>query len=370
MAFPCAPRIPPLPGIPLFIPQAPLPRPVLPWDIGGGDFVTPPPPPPIQFPVPAVEEPRRPSEFPLGNLYVLYWLATLTRASYSPTPAFMQRAVRAVLPVGDQITFVPNGAGLTPGYTVIKLPLGAIVVVSGTTNLGQWMQQIFNGGMQEWVGPPPGNEIMKMGSQPVYISAANALITALTPLVPNDQQILFVGHSMGGAVAQLLHAVQGLRGAPRSPSRCCTFAAPKMGDNRAKYAARIGQQVFRAYIIDTDFVPSLPPDLGVLQLAVPEAFRAQSASWASFKRPNGLYAVNERGESDTIEEPFFPIQVGLALVAAAAGAPVQFLAAHAPATFVARFYDAITRQGTAVPQGWNDANALLEVNRDLTAAGL
>lgn len=373
MALPCAPSVPMLPGaVNPLVPTLPQPPPPQTLPIGNIVAVVPDPTQEQNAPpVPQVALPRFVSEFPLGKPHVLYWLATLCRASYSPTSAFMQQAVQAVLPGTTPVTFVANSTGqLTPGYTIIKLPMGAIVVVSGTTNLGQWMDQIFNSYLTEWFSPLPANLPYKMQTLPIYYNAANTILAALANVVPNDQQILWVGHSMGGAIAQLLHATCTAGVNERTPSRCCTFAAPKFGDRRAAANARSGSQVFRAYITDTDFVPSLPPDLTIFNVAIPQPLQAYSNNWANFRRPGVLYAVAGDGTIDTADEPSIYLQVAAAVLAAGVGAPIALGATHQMQTFVARFYNSIGSASDPAPTNWNDPTQITRVNANLTAAGL
>jgi len=347
--------VPPPPGEPnlqLFIPVT-QPPPVLP------------PPPPL----PRYALPRYASDFPLSQPATQFWLATLARASYGATSTFFNQAARAVVPGDYPVTFVPNGIGLTPGYGVVKLPQGAVVVVSGTTNLGQWQEQLFANGLTQ-VGDM-GWEFVKGGTMPVYRAAAVAILAALAPLVPADQQILFVGHSMGGAVAELLHALTTSLNSPRAASRCLTFGAPKPGDSRLVGLMRTNSQVFRRLILAGDFIPALPPDLGLLNVAVPAPFSAVSSNWSRFRQPSVAYYLSSLGVVEAGVEPFLPLLMIGAMVAAAASLPIVPSSNHIMRTYCAFLAAA---GGGALPedhtQGWADPNSLFSLNSQMSDAGL
>lgn len=356
MGIPCSPPFPPAPGQ--------LPPAVL------GFAVTPPlPPVPIAPALPPSEQVRFVSELPLSDPRVIYWLATLARATYAASDVLFRRAAYAVLPATYPVTFVANGPAASPGYGVLRLPQGAIVVISGTTQLGQWLDQVFSNALTDWsTATPSGPKISSMSS---YIASANTIGAALGPLVPSDNQILFVGHSMGGGVAQLLHAQTSDASSPRSESRCLTFASPKPGDQRLSQLMRTGGQVYKRYNSAGDFVPSLPPDLGVFNLAVPGIFAPVSQGWAQY-RPGGTATVlSPDGSTMEAGEPFFPVAVALALAAAAAGLPVAVIAPHLPRAFV----DALAQQCPPVtngswPNNWQSPNDLVAVNSELATAGL
>lgn len=352
--LPCTSVIPPPPGIPdlqnVFTTSEPAPLIVAPQ-------------------LPIYEAPRFPSDFPLGNLSSLYWLATLARATYSPTSALFGQAVRAVLPASYPITFVANAAGLVPGYAIIKMPQGAIVVVSGTTNLGQWQDQIFSNALTDFVGRD-GN-IRKFSTAPIYNTAANAIDTALAAAVPDDQQILYVGHSMGGAVALVLHALNEDESSDRVASRCLTFAAPKPGDQRLANRCRSSAQVFRRFQLDGDFVPALPPDLGIINMAVPAPFAAVSGNWANFKAPRSPWTVSNTGVIGPAAEPFLPLLIVAATLTAAAGNPLAPVALHLMKSYADRFRGAYGAQlPTDDTFGWSDPQQIDVTNQQLDAAGL
>jgi hypothetical protein len=362
--------MPAVPGVtPPTVPGT-IPPPLPPIDIGNIVVSPPEQPVPQPPPVPALLAPRFISEFRLSSQWTLYWLATLCRASYAPAVDLFARAVQCVLPASYPITFVPNGAGLTPGYAIVKLPQGAIVVVSGTTNLNQWLEQTLNSAPYEFGKLTPPGPNAGVSTIQVYADAARNIWTALMPVVPNDEQILFCGHSMGGAVATLLHGVSDAAPNQRVASRCVSFAAPKPGDQRLATLSRVGSQVYQRLIINNDFIPSLPPNLGLLNIVIPPPLRTPSLGWASFKHAAAPTTVSPIGQLETGSDPLLAVQIGQAILAAANGNPLAPADSHAISEYIARLYGALYPGGAARPTNWTAPDQLTSVNAALTGAGL
>lgn len=367
MAFPCATPTPILPGAQP--PPTQLPPPQLP-PINLGEFlaVPPEPPTPPPPPVPAAVAPRFVSDLRLSSTWVLYWLATLVRASYSPETSLITRAAGAVLPADYPVTVTPNGAGLVPGWTVIKMPKGAIVIISGTTNLPQWLDQTLNSYPITWTKLTPPGTRDGIRTLQIYATAAQTIWADLAVKVPLDEQILFVGHSMGGAIAELLHAVAAAGDNGRVPSRCVTFASPKPGDSRRAALTRTNGQVYRRLIINNDFIPGLPPNLSAINLLIPGPLQAASAGWSLFQHADTPTVVSLNGDLSDGADPVLVIQIGQALLAAAVGNPLAPVASHYMDAYVSRLYRAIDRGVESTPEDWQSPNDLLTINGQLTTA--
>lgn len=369
MAFPCTTPTPPLPGAqaPLVLPPPPQ---QLPIDIGTfvavpPDPVVPPPPPP-----PPAVAPRFVSEFRLTSKWVLYWLATLCRATYSVDGTLFTRAARAVVPMEYPITFIPNAAGLVPGYGIIKMPEGAVVCVSGTTNLPQWLDQVLNSAPYIWGKTTPPGPTGGVSTLSIYAAAAQAIWASLIPIVPLDDQILFCGHSMGGAIATLLHGVAAADPNQRVPSRCVSFAAPKPGGILLASKTRITAQVYQRLIVDTDFVPSLPPNLNLINVLVPPPLRGVSDGWTSFQHAATPTVVEANGTVESGPDPLLLVQIIQAVAAAALGNPLAVTTDHLMTTFVGRLYQGVLQGTEATPTTWSNPNDLLQVNSLLTSLAL
>lgn len=320
-------------------------------------------PPPAPFVLP-----RGVSDFPLRSNLVIYWLATLSRATYSANGTLFTSAVRAVLPPGYPVTFVPNQAVPNPGYGIIKMPLALIVVISGTTNLGQWQDQIFSG------SPVPldifgDNSTDKSQTMASYKSAADAINTAINA-ASTSLPVLLVGHSMGGAVAECLHYRYCHGTDPRPPSRCVTFGAPKPGNAYMVRNMRTGQQVFRRVMISGDPVPALPPDLSALRALAPPPFRGVASSWDKYQQPGQAYYLNNQGLLNPGDEPFLPTLMIGAMLQAALGNPLAIVDAHRPRTFVNYLRNGFMSFDDPVTRYWGNAATLNVVNGALTAEGV
>lgn len=319
-------------------------------------------------PLPTFALPRGVSDFPLKSPIVLYWLATLARASYSPTNAFFQSAARAVVPASYPITFVPNGPAGTPGYAIITLPLCLIVVVSGTTNLGQWQDQIFSGDLvsSEIYGSASVDKGNTMASYKTSADTINTAIAGISATLP----VLLVGHSMGGAVAQVLHYRYSQNPLGRGVPRCVTFASPKPGNSNLVGGMRTNSTHFRRLIISGDFVPALPPDLGLLRVVAPAVFRGVADTWARYRSAPPAYYLNRSGVLTAGDEPFIPALMIAALITASLGQPLALLDVHLMKTFVTYLRASFTSFDESVTSNWGNPSTLEVVNAGMAAAGL
>lgn len=370
MAVPCAPPVPILPGLPQPAQFQQLPQPPVRLDpIGNIVVAEPPAPPQPPPPPPTVVTPSFVSELPLSNPWVLAWLATLTRATYSPNGALFDRAARAVSSAFTTSFTANSPDSPTPGYGVVHLPRSAIVVVSGTTNEGQWFQQLLNTSMVEWPKTDTFGVNGGLGTMAVWKAAAISIGTAIAA-IPAANQILWVGHSMGAAVATLLHAVMPRSSAARAPGRLVTFASPKPGDARLATLCRTGEQVYKRLWITGDLVPSLPPDISLINFAVPDVLRPVADSWALFRHPAPGLSVDTVGNLSGDEDETIGWQLAVAIGAVATGQPLSFSTAHSMVNFASRLtYNCLEVAG-ATPTNWTSPIEVARTNVALTSAGL
>jgi len=371
MPFPCAPLPPLIPGgnvQPTFPPQVAPPPPV-PVQVGNIAIAEPPgalPPPRV---VPRPVAPRFVSDLPLANPWVQAWLATLARATYYSTDLYFARAAR-IVSTDYLTTFVPNtsNSGI-PGYGMVTMPQGVIVVVSGTTNAGQWLAQTL--GAQPVEVPKLLNIGITGGytTLPLWRDAAQAVWTATNNLALSDQ-VLFIGHSMGGAVASILHGVWQSTGTGHGGSRLTTFASPQPGDGRLAEATRTGPQVYRRLWCPGDVVPSLPPDLRSLNVVIPAPIQPLVNAWGAFEHAAAGSRVNPDGTVEPADEDFILTNLLGALTQLAAGQSLTLASAHQMRTYTDRLLLRTTTAGVAPPTDWSNVPGLISVNADLTGAGL
>lgn len=369
MAIPCAPPIPVLPGN--LSPARPAVEPVIPVipaQIGNIAIAPPPEPERPAPPPPVMNMPRAISELPLTSSWVMAWLATLARATYHNTDTYFARAAR-VVSSDYTTTYVPNAAdSSTPGYGVVHMPQGLIVVVSGTTNPGQWLSQTLRSTIVDWIKPQPFGTTRGVGTMAIWRDAAIAIGQALTPM-NKGQGIMYVGHSMGGAIASLMFGNIGQFGVDGAMIRLATFAAPQAGDVRLQAVTPTGSQVARRCYVQGDVVPMLPPDLSALNVVIPAELRPYTDSWALFLHSNTGYDLAEDGTLTPTPDPDVLQLLLAALTQAATGNPLALVRQHQMITYAERLVSAAVLRGVP-PTSWANRNDLVDVNVALTNAGL
>lgn len=333
--------------------------------------------PPLYIPIerasPAmpIAQPTYISDFPLSRISTQYWLATLARATYSVGSALFNQVARAVVPTATPITFVPNGGGLTPGYGIIKLPQCLVVVISGTTNLAQWLSQLFLNDLIPTSYPLNGGNDNGL-TMSLYKSAADAIDTAIATAAGNDRPVLLCGHSMGGAVATILHYKYREETTARKQSRLMTFGAPKPGNQAIANGVRTSAQTFRRFTTPGDPVPSLPPTVLPLTIPVlPAPLNTLANTWGQYFQPGSLYAIADDGTQVVISEPSFPLFAAGAVVAVGAGQALSIPTPHLMRAYVSRLRAGF---GSNLPAAettrWANPSHLETANAVLNAAGL
>lgn len=324
-----------------------------------------------QFPVMPEAVPLFITDFPLSQISTLYWLATLTRATYSPGGALFTQAARAVVPASYPVTFVANGGGNSPGYGIIKFPQFMVVCISGTTNLNQWLAQIFLNGLVDTSYPlPGGNDVAQ--TMAIYKTAADTIAGAITIAAGDDRPVLLCGHSMGGAIAMVLHYKYRALTPDRKPSRCVTFAAPKPGDANLISGLRRTAQILRRLTINGDPIPSLPPSLPkAVALVVPAVLQPTVNTWSAYSQGGNLYYVDGDGNQQGGNEPNLPLFVAEYLIQVGMGRGIIPPVEHLMGSYVRRFRRNFGNQLPAVQTSrWTNPAILEQVNDLLSAAFL
>jgi len=148
-----------------------------------------------------------------------------------------------------EVIHVNSGETLWPNLLLVKRNRGWIVVVEGTRQASQLSLYILDSGVVEW-GVVPG----KVHSAFAHLAEpiVRLLIPALSP--PWDDGFYFTGHSMGGAVAQLL-ASHFIEHQHRKVPGIFTFGAPRVGS--PEYARNLRVPHVRCELLG-DPVPRFP----------------------------------------------------------------------------------------------------------------
>lgn len=315
---------------------------------------------------PAIAVPRRLEDFNLNDRQTLYFLSVLQRATYSTTDTWFKEAAQAVVPISTPITFIPNSGLTTPGYGLVNLPEVAILCISGTTNLAQWMDQIFLGNLVNTAFA--NNDSGKALS--TYVTAANTIDQAIAAQVPGNKAILLVGHSMGGAVATVLHAKYGF-GARQFKSRCLSFSAPKAGNDDFVNNLLLHPPYWKRLFLFGDFVPSLPPaSLGILKAAILASPLAAAFSWDLYEPAGTPYTVSAAGAIESAEQPWLPNLIINALLAAALGQPVAIGPPHSMRNMTRNLRASFSDFTEPVISGWRTPDDLDTINTAMDAAGI
>lgn len=183
----------------------------------------------------------------------LYFYATLSRLVYQHDAAAWQQIREACFGI-NSVVDQPTAGVFSPGWTVLGGTSGSAVVVEGTTNTTQLLNQALYTRLTTSPGLP--GEVMTFhhrANVAIYESIRQAVSATTGP-------ITVTGHSLGGALAANV-AWRLKQDFPFRSVRCLTFGAPR-GGNAAWQAALRPLQTIRLENWD-DPVPSLPPPAGI-----------------------------------------------------------------------------------------------------------
>jgi len=154
----------------------------------------------------------------------------------------------ALLGVGYSVTHTPNPNAFVPG-SVIAVGRVVIVVLAGTSNFQQFAVQ----GLYLATG------IVNFGAFSTTLANLQSALVVEGRIIDAGgtaaDEYWFVGHSYGGAIAQVLGARMRLN-RPDVAVNVLTFGAPVCGDKRLVDLLAGARQ--RHYCNDTDPIPGLP----------------------------------------------------------------------------------------------------------------
>ena len=231
--------------------------------------------------------------------------------------------------LGAAVTIsVHGGTPFLPAVVTIIHPEFSVIILDGTRNFQQFALQALYAQIR------PTN-IGIFGTNRFWYSAS----TWATAWLENDgadpaKPILLVGHSYGGAVAQIL-AARYRAWRPEREIRYLTYGSPKPGDQRLIDLLRQCQGISLAN--DNDIVTVLPPDRLTLipvvaALALPVLFLLEN-----WKRPANQLLLREDGSAFTNESVLLDFDTLLAImIRVIAQEPLDVIIGHSSGEYVAR----------------------------------
>lgn len=191
-----------------------------------------------------------------GEDWTNVWaLGLLTQAAYLDDAGTLQVIA---LPMGfEQAGLIHTPGTYIPNIAWCYAPGTLLVLVPGTKCLTQFAAQV------EFSGQTPGG-IFGLGNvHSFFLWAAQGIVDAVSvhlATLPTDTKVVFAGHSLGGAVAQLLADYTAIRTA-YAVVRCVTFNSPRVGNPR--WARKIRTYRSHLYYAGHDMVVEVPTPLWV-----------------------------------------------------------------------------------------------------------
>jgi hypothetical protein len=160
----------------------------------------------------------------------------------------------------------------------------------------------------------------------LYERVALAILAIVSQAGGNGAtRFVLVGHSYGGALAQII-AARLLLANPARPVEVLTLGAPMVGDDRL--LAILDGAFVKHYVAQDDPVPHMPPASIILAAVLPIAAALVAANWSRFERPGDRTVITNDGKFTALTPEVYPDETVLilaSLVAQSQAAP-QFLA--------------------------------------------
>lgn len=246
-------------------------------------------------------------------------------------PPIAESKLRGMLGDGYTLTRVDNTASVIPG-TLIATSTGRVVIfVSGTTNESQLAIQ----GAQSFAEPSPRGLYKTL---PLWDLACDQVLGRLTSAgMGTSEEIAIVGHSYGGAIAQIL-AFRLNRANPQRKISLITYAAPPVG--KIPTVGNWPSRIVSSFICnDGDPMTLVPPpftDMLWLKNVLPTL---PLAAWSQWTRPRQTTRLTEDGEfvtDDVLTFQLLDLQIITANILA--GGVVAFPDAHLMPEYVRRLW--------------------------------
>jgi Lipase (class 3) len=252
--------------------------------------------------------PRRVAPVPSGtpvvdifDCHFQQWAAQCMQAVYDMSLGDVGAVVAARYPLAQISTFFNTLNGPTPSHVVIVIGQTTIVVVAGTDPLLQWFGQIISSLL-------PLRDNGQYATLLLWVAASTVVLNTLSLASSNiSGQLVFVGHSFGGALANLC-AVQTKQAIPARRVGVLTFGCPKTGDERLVMLLRTVEQLH--LVADGDLVPYLPPSgttAAVINWLLPTPFRLTTGPFQWMELSQLLLESGQRRYIPSENVPFASI---------------------------------------------------------------
>jgi hypothetical protein len=288
-----------------------------------------------------------------------YWYSTLARSVYWPDGTMTNRVMGDLKPLSAPLTFV-RSVGPTFGYALGEYDDGWVLVVSGTTNTSQAIAQFLSvaGNFTTGTGDWEANSY--------WYSNAQAIVAAIGGTIGRGDNVLAIGHSAGGAIANLVLALlPGVANVGQYQS--VTFGAPAWSNTKLNIWMSSVQQV--RYTNQLDAVPYLPPPafVGYASGIGSPAFRINPGDYAHSVLAQVLQTDGSLSWANSFEQQ--PLNWLQNLASFISGMSAT-LAAHTMANYTALTF----RQANLVgpwpfAANWANYPDLLTANAAMLAAG-
>lgn len=221
---------------------------------------------------------------------------------------------------GCTLTGFDNTPSVVPGCIIITKGTWTALLMAGTTTPQQWA-------LQAMTGAAGAVNFGRYSTLLFWFQVSNLMLDRLARVAPMASgDLLFAGHSFGGALACIL-ATRARENSPFRGIQLITYGCPKPGDARLIQFLDTCQQV---HFVNTDdpvtFVPPSTQDLQSFGLLVPQAIADR---WGVWQRPSALVGLDLFGNRR--DSPLSPTVYQLLMRMVRqyiAGADIEVIAAH------------------------------------------
>lgn len=270
-------------------------------------------------------------------------------------------AVAYLAPFLPGATFVAydNGPSVLPGCVIILYPDFVAILMAGTTTPQQWALQALSGAIGI-------HDFGLYSTLFFWWTSALQMSERMYLAGPVDvPQVLFAGHSYGGALASIM-ATRARLASPSRGIQLLTYGSPKPGDSRMIGILRSVRQVH--FVNNDDPVTFMPPsssDLGTYAAFIPNAVARR---WMAYTRPEGLIGLSIQGvrTDSPLPESMYTLMLRIARQAVA-GTNIEVINAHLTSEYARRIWcpaePVPSPEPWVLPALWLQ-NATLQTNPD------